>query len=108
MSTRWMQIAAVTAVIRIGGPALGAAQSPQAQSDTFTWNGERVSFDATAKSMTMKSRVAYQEAISQLKHFKAGDRRHSPRTDLIEQEPAESAAQPRERLSMLSSLRRNA
>jgi hypothetical protein len=33
-----------------------------------------VSLDATAKSMTVKSRVAYQEAISELKHFKAGDR----------------------------------
>jgi hypothetical protein len=40
MSTRWMQIAAVTAVITIGGPALGVAQSSQAQSDTFTWNGD--------------------------------------------------------------------
>ena len=40
----------------------------------LTWNGELVSFDATAKSMTVKSRVAYQEAISELKHFKAGDR----------------------------------
>jgi hypothetical protein len=74
MSTRWMQIAAVTAAITIGGPALGVAQSSQAQSDTFTWNGELVSFAATAKSMTVKSRVAYQEAISELKHFKAGDR----------------------------------
>ena len=74
MSTQWMQIAVVTAVLTIGGPALAVARSPQAQSDTFTWYGELVSFDATAKSMTVKSRVAYQEAISELKHFKAGDR----------------------------------
>ena len=33
-----------------------------------------MSLDATAKTMTVKSRVAYQEAISELKHFKAGDR----------------------------------
>ena len=74
MSTSWMQIAAVTAALTIGDPALGVAQSSQARSDTFTWNGELVSFDATAKSITVKSRVAYQEAISELKHFKAGDR----------------------------------
>jgi hypothetical protein len=74
MSTQWMQIAAVAAVITISAPMLGLAQSSQTESDTFTWNGELVSFDASAKSMTVKSRVAYQEAISELKHFKAGDR----------------------------------
>jgi hypothetical protein len=74
MSTQWMQIAAVAAVVTIGGPVLGVAQSSQTKSDTFTWNGELVSLDATAKSMTVKSRVAYQDAISELKHFKAGDR----------------------------------
>ena len=74
MSTSCIQIAAVTAAITIGGSALGVAQSSQAQSDTFTWTGALVAFDATAKSMTVKSRVAYQEAISELKQFKAGDR----------------------------------
>ena len=44
------------------------------KSDTYTWNGELVSLDKAAKTMTVKSRVAYQEAISKLKHFKAGDR----------------------------------
>ena len=73
MSTQWMQIAAVAAVVTIGAPALGVAQSSQTQGDTFTWSGELVSFDAIAKSMTVKSRVAYQEAISELTHFKAGD-----------------------------------
>jgi hypothetical protein len=48
---------------------LGLAQSSQTNGDTYTWNGELVSLDATAKS-----RVAYQEAISELTHFKAGDR----------------------------------
>jgi hypothetical protein len=73
MSTQWMQIAAVAAVVTIRAPALGVAQSSQTQGDTFTWNGELVSVDATAKSMTVKSRVAYQQAISELTHFKAGD-----------------------------------
>jgi hypothetical protein len=33
-----------------------------------------VSLDTTAKTMTVKSRVAYQEAILDPKHFKGGDR----------------------------------
>lgn len=74
MSTPWVQVAVVAAVLTIGGPGLGAAQTSQTKSDTFTWNGELVSFDTTAKTMTVKSRLAYQEAISELKHFKAGDR----------------------------------
>ena len=74
MSTPWVQVAVVAAVLTIGGPGLGAAQTSQTKSDTFTWNGELVSIDTTAKTMTVKSRLAYQEAISELKHFKAGDR----------------------------------
>ena len=74
MSTQWMQIAVVGTILTIGGPAHGAAQSSQTKTDTYTWNGEFVSLDTTAKTMTVKSRVAYQEAISELKQFKAGDR----------------------------------
>ena len=74
MATHSMQLALVTAVLAISGPMPGMAQSSQPTSDTYTWNGEMVSLDPTAKTMTVKSRVAYQEAISQLKHFKAGDR----------------------------------
>ena len=74
MSTPWVQVAVVAAVLTIGGPGLGAAQTSQTKSDTFTWNGELVSIDTTAKTMTVKSRLAYQEAISELKHFKTGDR----------------------------------
>jgi hypothetical protein len=74
MSTQWMQIAVVGTILTIGGPVHGAAQSSQTKTDTYTWNGEFVSLDTTAKTMTVKSRVAYQEAISELKHLKAGDR----------------------------------
>jgi exosome complex RNA-binding protein Csl4 len=74
MSTQWMHIALVGTILTIGGPVLAVAQSSQAKSDTYTWNGELVSLDTTAKTMTVKSRVAYQEAISELKHFKGGDR----------------------------------
>jgi hypothetical protein len=69
MWTRWTRIAALATI-----PVLGGAQSSQTKSETYTWNGEFVSHDATAMTMTVKSRVAYQEAIAELKHFKAGDR----------------------------------
>jgi hypothetical protein len=69
-----MQIALVGTILTIGGPMLAIAQSSQAKSDTYTWNGELVSLEKAAKTMTVKSRVAYEDAISELKHFKAGER----------------------------------
>jgi hypothetical protein len=74
MSIQWTQIAALATILTISGPVLAGAQSPQTSSDTYTWNGELVSLDTTAMTITVKSRVAYQEAISELKHFKADDR----------------------------------
>jgi hypothetical protein len=73
MTTRWMQIAILASVFTIGGTPL-VAQSSDTKSDTYTWNGKLVSFDTTAKTMTVEARVAYQETIPQLKQFKAGDR----------------------------------
>jgi hypothetical protein len=73
MVTQGIQIAVLATVLTIGGPELGNAQSSQPKGDTYTWNGELVSLDTTAKTMTVKSRVAYQEAISELKNFKAGE-----------------------------------
>ena len=74
MLTQWTQIAAIATVLMISGPVLDGAQSTQTKSDTYTWNGELVSLDTTAMTMTVKSRVAYQEALSELKQFRAGDR----------------------------------
>ena len=74
MATHWMHIAMSTIVLTISGAVPGIAQSSQPKSDTYTWNGELVSLDTTAKTMTVKSRVAYPEAISELKQFKSGDR----------------------------------
>ena len=74
MATHWMQLVILTNVLTISGPMPGMAQASQPKRDTYTWNGELVSLDTTAKTMTVKSRVAYHEAISELKHFKAGDR----------------------------------
>ena len=74
MSTQWTQIIAVATILMISGPVLDGAQSTETKSDTYTWRGELVSLDTTAMTMTVKSRVAYQESISELKHFKSGDR----------------------------------
>jgi hypothetical protein len=74
MSTQRIQIAAFATIFMIGGLVLARAQSAHLKSDTYTWNGELVSVDMNAKTMTVKSRVAYQDAISELKHFKPGDR----------------------------------
>ena len=55
------------------GTLVHGEQSSQPPSDTFTWLGELVSLDAAAGKITVKSRVAYQEALSELKQFKAGE-----------------------------------
>jgi len=74
MATKWIQTALLAIALTLSGSVIGLAQSSQTKADTYTWNGEVVSLDTTAKTMTVKSRVAYQEAISELKNFKAGDR----------------------------------
>ena len=74
MVTQRIQTAILGIAMAIGVPVFRLAQSSQTKADTYTWNGELVSLDTTAKTMTVKSRVAYQEAISELKNFKAGDR----------------------------------
>jgi hypothetical protein len=65
-------IIALMMTLTLGTPITGA-QSSQPASDTFTWIGELVSVDATARTLTVKARVAYQEALSELKQFKAGE-----------------------------------
>ena len=64
-----MHIATFATVLTVGAPAIGSAQS-QPSSDTYTWVGELGSLDTAAMKMTVKTRVASQEAISQLKQFK--------------------------------------
>jgi hypothetical protein len=59
--------------VMVLGTAVNAAQSSQKASDTFTWVGELVSLDTAASKITVKSRVAYQEALSELKQFTAGE-----------------------------------
>jgi uncharacterized protein involved in tolerance to divalent cations len=59
--------------VTLGAAAIAAAQSSQPNSSTYTWLGELVSADTTGMTITVKSRVAYQEAVSELKQFKPGE-----------------------------------
>src|SRR5688500_1894289 len=54
--------------IRVG------AQSVQPTSDTYSWSGELVGFDANARTITVKSRVVGEQALAELPRFKSGDR----------------------------------
>jgi hypothetical protein len=69
MRSQFGYLALVTMLV-LGTAA--TAQSAQSASDTFTWFGELVSVDTTARTMTVKARVAYQEALTELNQFKAG------------------------------------
>ena len=71
MRSKFRNLALVTA-LALGTTAVTGTQSAQSASDTFTWLGELVSVDTTTRTMTVKARVAYQEALSELNQFKAG------------------------------------
>jgi hypothetical protein len=60
-------------LLSVSAPVAGAPSTPSPD-NTFTWLGELVSVDAGARTMTVKARVAYQEAVSELKRFKAAER----------------------------------
>jgi hypothetical protein len=72
IAKHWARIAATGAILMLGAVALARAQSPKTDRDTYTWFGEFVSLDPTAMKMTVKSRVAYEPAVSELKQFKPG------------------------------------
>jgi hypothetical protein len=42
--------------------------------ESYQWSGELVSFDGTGKMVTVKSRAVDQDAVADLKRFKAGER----------------------------------
>lgn len=71
MCKTWGCVAALTAALTIVVAVTSVAQTAQ-PNDTYTWNGELVSLDGT--TMTVKARVAYAEALSELKRFKPGER----------------------------------
>jgi len=74
MKNTWMLLAIATfwvlavAVITVG------AQSVQPVSETYSWSGELVGFDANSRTITVKSRVVGDQALKDLPHFKAGER----------------------------------
>jgi hypothetical protein len=69
-----MHITAVAVVLTSGALPIDGAQSSQPTSNTYTWSGELVSVDTKAMTMTVKSRVAYSEALYRLKQFRADQR----------------------------------
>lgn len=71
MRSQFGYLALVTLLV-LGTTAVMGTQSAQSASDTFTWQGELASVDTAARTMTVKARVAYQEALSELTRFKAG------------------------------------
>jgi hypothetical protein len=70
----WRQIIAVAAVLTLYAPGVGAAQSSQPAPDTYQWSAEFVAVDPATRTITVKSRVAYPDALPALQRFKAGDR----------------------------------
>jgi len=74
MRNLWTLLAMVTfgvlalTVIKVG------AQSLHPTSETYSWSGELVGFDAGARTMTVKTRVAGEQAVAELPQFKSGDR----------------------------------
>ena len=74
MRNTWTFLAMVTfgvlalTVIRVG------AQSLHPTSETYSWSGELVGFDANGRTMTVKARVVGDQALADLPHFKPGDR----------------------------------
>lgn len=66
-------ITALAATLALAAPGIAAAETSPAKGDTYTWLGELVSVDPAATTMTVKSRVAYHDAVSELKNFKPGE-----------------------------------
>jgi hypothetical protein len=74
MRTEHTTIATLALIFTMMGAALGAqASKPTTTSDTYTWHAEFVGLDATG-NLTVKPRVAYEDAVKELKQFKAGER----------------------------------
>ena len=74
MRKTWMCPAVVTFSLLALSAMRTAAQAVQPNSDSYSWSGELVAFDPTARTLTVKSRVVGDQALADLPHFKAGDR----------------------------------
>jgi len=64
----------IMGVLWLAMSLIGAAQSGAPNGDTYQWSGELVAVDSTASTLTVKSRIAYQEAVSEVKQFKPGEK----------------------------------
>ena len=74
MRKTWMLPAVATfCVLALTAMRVGA-QSVQPTSQTYSWSGELVSFDANGRTLTVKSRVAGDQALKALPQFNMGDR----------------------------------
>ena len=68
------QLTTILAVLWLAAPLIGAAQSAASKGTTFQWSGELVAADSATSTFTVKSRIAYEEAVSALKQFKPGEK----------------------------------
>jgi hypothetical protein len=68
------QLLTILAIVWLAAPLVGAAQSESSKGTTFQWSGELVAADSATSTFTVKSRIAYQEAVSELKQFKPGEK----------------------------------
>ena len=68
------KVTSILAMLCLTASLMGAAQSEAPKGGTYQWNGELVGVDPTASTLTVKSRIAYQEAVSELKQFKPGEK----------------------------------
>jgi hypothetical protein len=67
-------ITSILAMLWLATSPIGAGQSGDRKGDTYQWSGELVAVDSTASTLTVKSRIAYQEAVSEVKQFRPGEK----------------------------------
>jgi hypothetical protein len=68
------QVTRCAAIFVLSACGILAAHAQQAVSDTYQWSGELVSFDDSARMVTVKARLVDQDAVNDLKRFKTGER----------------------------------
>ena len=74
MRNTWMLLALATFCVLAFTAIRVGAQSVQPTSEVYSWSGELVAFDASARTISVKSRVVGEQALSELPHFKPADR----------------------------------
>lgn len=74
MRDTWMLMAIATFCVLAFTAIRVGAQSVQPTSETYSWSGELVSFDANDRTLTVKSRVVGDQAFRDLPAVTSGDR----------------------------------